>query len=261
MMRNYLKVLILPVLLLSSCNNGSEPVYTDTIATNFRAINEEYDPQRLTPKFYETYLGADISNIGFPSSNMWDDSAYIIYRIYADKEETKLVKASQLKKYDGSFHGLFAVGKYYDLGTTQKENCVDHLTEYDGEYTNCLGDKMIIENGKIRGTYSEYSFSTTEIRTLSPGHYDFEIVTITIDGHEYDANDLSKGEASGFNPCNIRVYQDEKHLWKAKQDLTKFGFCFSMLDICLSDYFEDWDKPLETFYYTRNNDFSIDYDL
>ena len=256
------KLLILcGALTICSCGKSKEPVFTDTIATNFRAINQEYDPQKLTPNYYQTYIGDDISYLGFPSGHMWDDSAYVISRIYTDKEETKLVKASQLKNYDGSFHGLFAVGKYYYSDTMQLENCVNHLTEYDGEYTNCLGDKMIIENGKIRGTYSEYSFSTTEIIALPPGYYDFETVTITIDGQDYDANDLSEGEASGFNPCNIRVYQNEKHQWKAKQDLTKFGFCFSMLDICLSDYFEDWDKPLETFYYMRNNDFSIDYDL
>lgn len=246
----------------NSVSSLSDIVYNEEITIHARPVDGEYDSDNQQTIVYKTNIGCDISDLTIPEKHAWDSHALITRYIYIDKEETTLVKASQLKRYDGSFHDLYVVQYYYDLGPNNEEKCLNPLVDYDGEYKNYKGDTLVIENGRISGNYGDITFSTGEIKVNLPYECTIEEMSFNIDGTIVTQE--THPELLNYSGLSLPTYLGFKQIddgsFKMISDITRIGVQFFYPMEAYELLKGKSLGPISDFYYIRNNNFSIVYD-
>ena len=262
-LKKYLSCLMF-VFMIGACSNRTPSIAPSSdslqsIVVHAREGNCQYDDFYASMTF-NTIVGSDISNFKMPTKAVYDDHPVLIKGIFVDKEETTLIKASQLKKYDGSFHDLYIL--YYYIGNTDDEYCFDPTTDFDGEYTNSRGNRLTINRGELTGNFGDIHFTTSNIEKNQTIDYKINRITYYFDDIVVYSSDLGQDNLEGgfsYRLCNY--YIDGNNLTTIKNDVTKCGILFLYLCDAIEKYKNEEPPEIAAFLYTKNNTFSIDFDL
>ena len=245
-----------------SINSHSES--GDSYSISFSHIYVDgSSPNKYKANTIEVSLGDDItSNMGW--STYIGTSPYLLG--IRTTKEGPLVKASQLKSYDGSYSSLY-------MFWCAKENEDNYLSNYYGTYQNYHGDELVINSEGFSWEYSvaedykvNFSCSNFEMtRNLSPC-----FSSLFINNVEIELNGPLCFSISSF----YVEYSDIEGEPLIYPNILYNAICFDtiLLQGYLNDYLESIDSPyriddnpsyspMEECIYFANNDVTIDYDL
>ena len=125
-----------------SFNMDDCPDETEVLVSGL--MNDKYPSQPTAYKKMTVKKAEDISNIVCWESKY---SHYYLLGVYTDSSLTHLVRASQLKCYNGTYDNLYL---NWGLKSEQK----DYFKRYIGTYHNHRGDELIVKKDEVNWTYT-----------------------------------------------------------------------------------------------------------
>lgn len=212
-------------------------------------------PDPKSKKAIKVKKAEDISGWAIWSSDMYP---YYLDGIFVDKDYKKLVRASQLSCFNGTFDSLYF--KYVKKVDTDK----NYLKKYKGDFYNYKGDKMTLTNNKLSWDYTlnencKVKFEISDFVTNNS--FAPTANNLTINGQKIDYF-----EGSGFT-IESKYCLDEEIMLMSGLKIS-FNLSGAFFDTYLNRYLEsinseyrfDGFYPFEGCYF-RNNNCTINYDL